>query len=156
MLRRCRGFVIPFSFLLTAVYVLDFVTKTIVRTRIPEGSEINLLPFFSLTRVNNTGIAFGLFQDRNIFFIGLGFLVVVVVIFYAVQLLKTDRFTAFVLAGVIGGALGNLTDRVYFGRVTDFLDFYWGTHHWPAFNVADSAICVGAGLLLWVSLRGTK
>jgi signal peptidase II len=64
------------------------------------------------------------------------------------RLLKQDRTGALIIAVVLGGALGNLTDRFFHGRVTDFLDFYVGDHHWPAFNVADTAICVGAALLL--------
>ena len=71
-----------------------------------------------------------------------------------VNLLGAIVFSAaLVLAAVLGGALGNLVDRVAFGKVTDFLDFYAGAHHWPAFNVADSSICVGAALLLWHSFR---
>lgn len=144
---------VQFSGLFFSVYALDVVTKFLVRARMPLGSEISLLPFFSLVHVTNTGIAFGLFQERNAFFIGLGIVVMGALALYAVHLLRTDRFTALVLAGVLGGALGNMTDRVVHGEVTDFLDFYWGSHHWPAFNVADSAICVGAALLVIASLR---
>lgn len=139
--------------LFISVFSLDLITKSLVRARMFFGSEIRLAPFFSLVHVNNTGIAFGLFQGRNYFFIGVGVAVMAFLIYYSFRLLKEDRFTALVLAAVLGGALGNLTDRVAHGQVTDFLDFYWGAHHWPAFNVADSAICVGAGILILHSFR---
>jgi len=137
-----------FFSLLAAVYGLDLVTKGIVRARLPIGSEVPVLPVFSLTHVSNTGIAFGLFPDKNLLFILLSSFVVGFILYHGARLARTDPFTGYVLAAVAGGALGNLTDRLFFGQVTDFLDFYIGTHHWPAFNVADSAICVGAGLLL--------
>ncbi len=131
-------------------------SKALVRAQMPMGSEIPLLPFFSLVHVTNTGIAFGFFQNKNTFFILLGIIVIIALTNYAIKLMSTDRFSGLVLAGVLGGALGNMTDRVLHGQVTDFLDFYWGTHHWPAFNVADSAICVGAALLIFSSLRGDR
>lgn len=146
----------PFFGIIVSVYALDLLTKVIVRARMPLGAEIPLAPFFSLVHVTNTGIAFGFFQGRNLIFIGLGVVVMTALIVYAVRLYRTDRFTSLVLAGVLGGALGNMTDRVMFGHVTDFLDFYWGVHHWPAFNVADSAICVGAALLVWSSFKCSR
>jgi len=78
-----------------------------------------------------------------------------VILWFGLGLLKSDRFSAYVLAMVLGGALGNLTDRLLLGWVTDFLDFYIGPYHWPAFNVADSAICVGAFMLIWHSLKAS-
>ena len=118
----------------------------------PLGSEISLLPFFSLSHVKNTGIAFGLFQGKNFLFTIVGLFVMAALIVFAYRTLKEDRFVALVMAGVLGGALGNLTDRIFFHEVTDFLDFYWGAYHWPSFNVADSAICVGMVLMIWHSL----
>lgn len=115
----------------------------------PLGEEIKLLPVFSLTHVNNTGIAFGLFQNQNWIFGAIGIIVVGAMVVMSAKMYKDDRATSLILAGVIGGALGNLTDRLYYGHVTDFLDFYIGSHHWPVFNIGDSAICIGAGLLIW-------
>jgi len=77
-------------------------------------------------------------------------------VWYGLKTLHHDRALGLVLAVVIGGALGNLLDRAFHGRVTDFLDFYFRQNHWPAFNVADSAICIGAGLLIFHSLRTSK
>ncbi len=125
----------------------------LVRSRLPLGSEMNLLPFFSLTHVENTGIAFGLFQGQNTLFIVSGIFLSGVLIWMAYQARKEDPLLPLVFGLVLSGAWGNLTDRIWYGRVTDFLDFYIGNHHWPAFNVADSAICVGAVLLLIQNFR---
>ena len=138
------------------VYASDAFTKWLVRSRMPLGAEIRILPDFSLTHVQNTGIAFGLFQRENGLFLIVGAVLACAVVWVAVRAHNRDRFTSFVLAAVLGGAAGNLTDRIFRGHVTDFLDFYVGVHHWPAFNVADSAICVGAALLIWHSFRKTQ
>lgn len=144
---------LQFIILMGGVYLADVVTKWAVRAWIPLYSEIKVLSVFSLVHVENTGIAFGLFQDRNLFFLISGLVIVGLIVTTGIRMLASDRFSALVLAVVSGGALGNLTDRLLHGRVTDFLDFYIGAHHWPAFNVADSAICVGAALLLIRSFK---
>ena len=145
---------IPFFLIFFSVLALDVGTKILVRASLPMGTEVHLLPFFSLTHVENTGIAFGLFPGRNAILIGLGILIMTVMTFSAIRLLRQDRFIGLVLAAVLGGALGNIADRVFNGAVTDFLDFYWGAYHWPSFNVADSAICVGMVLLIGRSFFG--
>lgn len=147
---------IPFFAIFSGVLAFDILTKVLVRAKLPLGSEIIVAPFFSLVHIKNTGIAFGLFQERNIFFIGLGVVLTILMMVLALKLRTKDKFAALVLAGILGGAVGNLIDRVIFGEVTDFLDFYWRVHHWPAFNIADAAICVGAGLLVWQSFRQGK
>ena len=139
---------IPFAAISLSVYAFDLLTKILVRKNLPLGAEIKILPVFSLVHVQNTGIAFGLFQDNNFLLLIMGLAVAGGMTVMAYKLLLTDRLSAYLIAMVLGGALGNLTDRYFYGRVTDFLDFYWQTHHWPAFNVADSAICVGATLLI--------
>ena len=137
-----------FLALLLGTLVLDQATKSMVRAWMPLGSEIPLLPFLSFTHVENTGIAFGMFQGRNMIFIVLGIVLTAFLIAYAVRLLRSDRVTALAMAAIIGGAIGNLVDRFWFGRVTDFVDVYAGRYHWPVFNVADSAICVGAAIVV--------
>lgn len=141
-----------FFVILASVYLLDLGTKILVRAKMAEGAEIKILPIFSITHVKNTGVAFGLFQNNNTLLAILGTVVVGVIIFLAFKMLREDRFSALVLAGVVGGALGNLTDRFLYGRVTDFLDFHIASYYWPVFNVADSAICVGAALLVLQSM----
>jgi signal peptidase II len=138
------------------VYGTDIFTKILVRSKMFVGEEIVLLPFFSLTHVKNTGVAFGLFQGMNHVFLGAGVLVASIVAYIGITSYSKDRFFSLILAGVLGGALGNLTDRVLHGQVTDFLDFYLGSYHWPVFNVADSSICVGAGLLFLHHFRTRK
>lgn len=142
-----------FSLILSGVYLADLLTKIAVRRFMPLGSEIKLLPFFSLTHVENTGIAFGLFQGNNGALIVMGVAVMGFIGWLSYRLYHEDRPSALALAGILGGALGNLTDRLVYGRVTDFLDAFIGRHHWPTFNVADSAICVGAALLVIRSFR---
>ena len=144
--------VVAFYLVAAAVLLADVVSKELVRIEMPLGSRIAVLPFFSLTHVDNTGIAFGLFQERNLLFIGIGLFVTACLIGYGRQLMRTDRVSAMAMAVVVGGAVGNIVDRVLLGRVTDFLDFYAGPYHWPVFNVADSAICVGASVVAIRSL----
>ncbi len=143
---RGRG-VLNFFLILFSVFGFDVLTKVVVRARMSLGNEVPLLPFFSLVHVTNTGIAFGMFQNNNLMFAMVGVAVASVLTVYAIKLHRQDSISGLLMAAVVGGALGNLLDRVVFGRVTDFLDFYAGPHHWPAFNVADSAICVGATML---------
>jgi len=144
---------INFFSIIAGVYVVDLLSKTLIRQNLPRGAEVALMPFFSLVHVENTGVAFGMGQGKNLIFLVLGLGVVAVLFFLGLRSIKEDRTMSYLLALVIGGALGNLTDRLFFGRVTDFLDVYVGRYHWPAFNVADSAICIGTGLLIWRNLK---
>lgn len=138
------------------VIVLDQASKWMLAQTLAYQDGIALAPFFNLVHARNTGAAFSLFADQpgwqRGFFIGVALLVSVVIIHL---LRKTQGRSLFclALALLLGGAIGNVIDRVTLGYVIDFLDFYVGTWHWPAFNVADMAITVGAGLLIWDSLR---
>ena len=136
------------------IFFLDQITKAWVRARVPLYSEISVLPFFNIVHVSNTGMAFGLFQGKNwpLAILGAGMIIFIVV--YAFRLIPHDLLSAYLLALVLGGAMGNVTDRLMRGEVTDFLDFFVGSYHWPSFNVADSAICVGAIALMLASFRG--
>lgn len=146
-----------FFFLIAFIVTfLDLFTKNLVRSRLNLGQEISILPFFSLTHVRNTGVAFGLFPNKNILFILIGISMSVLLVWMAFKQHRNDSASFFAFALVLGGAWGNLTDRIFFGYVTDFLDFFWGTHHWPSFNIADSAICVGAGILILKSFWAQK
>lgn len=140
-----------------AVIVLDHLTKFWVSSALDYQEAIPVLPFFSLVLVHNTGAAFSFLADaggwQRWFFITVGIVATVVI----VRLLKRhahDPRLALALALVLGGALGNVLDRVVLGHVVDFLYFHYKSFAWPAFNVADSAITVGAALLIWDSLRG--
>ena len=105
---------------------------------------------FSITYLRNRGAAFSFFSDaswRLPFFILATVIAVIAIITAFFKLKDEQRFAALSLSLILSGAIGNLIDRVRMGEVVDFLDVYWRSHHWPAFNVADSAICVGVALL---------
>lgn len=139
-----------------AVIVADHLTKWWVTSSLDYQETIPVLPFFSLILVYNSGAAFSFLADaggwQRWFFIAIGIVATVII----VRLLKQhahDTRLAFALALVLGGALGNVIDRVLLGHVVDFLLFHYRGYSFPAFNVADSAITVGATLLVWDSLR---
>jgi signal peptidase II len=142
------------------IVLLDRWTKRLVATRIAMYSHIQIIPgFFRLTHTENTGAAFSLFADspshwKTVLLIGFSFVAMVIV---SVLLWKQTRaltITGVALAFILGGAVGNLWDRVASGRVVDFLLFYVKQYQWPVFNLADSAIVVGAALLVIEILWG--
>lgn len=135
------------------VVALDQLAKFAVRRSMEVGAEVPLLPFFSLYHIENTGTAFGLFQDRNGLFIGVSLAVLGLMAWLAREFPAGDRRSWWGQGLIWGGAIGNLIDRAWRGRVTDYLDLFCGPHHWPSFNVADSAITIGAGLLLWCAWK---
>ncbi len=136
-----------------AVLILDIWTKALVLARIELHEAIPVIPnFFQLVHVRNTGAAFGLGADASSRIVPLllnfgAIAVFCVVVVYALRSSVTDRLLQTGLHLILGGAIGNLLDRFRFGYVVDFLDVYVGNKHWPAFNVADSAICIGIALL---------
>ncbi len=141
-------------FIAMAVVLLDRATKWLVATKISLHDGIQVIPgFFRLTHVENRGAAFGLFADSpsqwKLAMLVL-FSIVALVVVSALLWRNSHAMTStgVGLALILGGALGNLWDRLLNGRVVDFLLFYVGQYQWPAFNVADSAIVVGAGLLV--------
>ena len=141
------------------VFALDRLTKQIIETRVSVLDTHTVIPgFFDIVHARNRGAAFSMFADSNspwrpFFLIGLSIAALILVAGILRKASTLDRPTALGLSLILGGALGNVFDRIVSGAVTDFLDFYIGTLHWPAFNVADSAIVVGSGLLLISLLR---
>jgi signal peptidase II len=137
--------------------VLDQITKLAVLAKlVPYQDVIPLAGFFNLVHVHNTGAAFSLFADQPGWQRGFFIVLALVASGVILHLLRKpgSRPTFYIaLALILGGALGNVIDRALYGHVIDFLDFYIGVWHWPAFNVADSGITLGAGLLIWDSLR---
>ncbi|MGB7758910.1 MAG: signal peptidase II [Bryobacteraceae bacterium] len=137
-----------------AVFGLDRLTKAIIERRVSESATYRVIPgFFDIVHSENRGVAFGIWNDSAAEWRSLALIVVAVaaVIFVGVYLWRArhiDRMTLWGLALILGGAAGNAFDRIVSGRVTDFLDFYAGGYHWPAFNVADSGVVIGSGLLL--------
>jgi signal peptidase II len=139
--------------LLIALLVIacDQITKWIALTGVDFGANpITVTSFFNLVLVWNRGVSFGLFNEAGAagpwVLSGLAIAVVLGLLYWLRQ--ADGRVTVAALGLVIGGALGNVIDRFRFGAVIDFLDVHMAGYHWPAFNVADAAICVGAGLLL--------
>lgn len=142
-----------------AVLFLDQWTKGVVtRTMEVHQSRALIADFFDLTYVRNSGAAFGLFAsvDSSVKAILLNSVAVVVFLVVSAYALRSSHRSVRLQVGlalILGGAVGNLLDRVRFGYVVDFLDFAISGHHWPAFNLADSAICLGVGLLFLDMLR---
>ncbi len=141
---------------------LDLLTKLLVLRNMAIGSQIPLVPgFFNLVHVHNKGAAFSLLHSLSVdftrpFFILTTGLVLGVVGYLWWRLPKANWPAALGYSLIMAGAVGNLIDRLRLGEVVDFLDFYWGRYHWPAFNVADSLVCLGAAVLVWVILTEEK
>ena len=142
--------------------VADQFTKAMVVDSLLLYESREIIPgFFNLVYVTNSGAAFSMLADmnspwRHYFFLSIGSAALVGLTVVYWNLRKVNCFYSWSLALIAGGAAGNLIDRVRFGAVIDFLDFYVGKYHWPAFNIADSAICVGGGLFLLVNIFDTK
>ncbi len=141
------------------IIVLDQLTKQLVEQSLSLYEVIPLLPSLNLTLAYNEGAAFSFLSDQGgwqrWFFSGLALVVSLVLVGWLAKL-REDRLLAITLALIIGGAVGNLIDRVLWGHVIDFIDVYARQWHWPAFNVADSAICVGVVLMFLDAFRGSK
>lgn len=143
-------------FLFLGGYVLDQATKYAVLKRIPLHDVIPVLPgFFNLTYVTNTGAAFGMMSDSNAFFIALSSVALLVVAVLFWRGIVRQAVTRIGCALLASGVAGNLTDRILHGHVIDFLDFNLGFMRWPAFNIADSNICIAAGLFIIASFTDT-
>jgi len=146
---RIRAFLIA-----AGVFVADRGSKAIIETRFDAFDTKVVIPgFFNLVRSSNPGVAFGIFQEnpspqRTLALVAISIVAVAILAAMLWRIDQQDRYTATGLALIFGGALGNVYDRVHAGTVTDFLDFHAGAYHWYVFNLADSAICVGAGLLI--------
>ena len=151
---------LSFFWLSAVAFLLDLLTKYIVVQKFDLYESVNILPVFNLTYVRNYGAAFSFLADHDgwqkYFFI----LLAIGISLMLASFMKKNRAdqtlqnTAYAL--IIGGALANMVDRVYNGFVVDFFDFYWDIYHYPVFNVADIAICIGAGLLALDAFKGDK
>ena len=146
---------LPFSGLLI---VIDQLTKAMIVERLSEFERITVLPVFDIVRFHNTGAAFSLLADaggwQNWFFTGIAVIVSIGILWYLWVLPpRGARTLALGLSLVLSGAIGNLIDRLSHGYVVDFLLFHYQDWAWPAFNVADSAICLGGAILLWDMMK---
>ncbi|MBY0473474.1 MAG: signal peptidase II [Nitrosomonas sp.] len=141
------------------ILVLDLVSKYWVESTLEFGQVIPLTGFFNLVLTYNPGAAFSFLSDQSgwqrWFLSGVAGSAAILII-YLLNRYKHEKLFCLSLSLILGGALGNLYDRITLGHVVDFLDFYVGAYHWPAFNVADSAICIGAVLMIYESFRKDK
>ena len=144
---------IIYALIAVAVFLSDQATKALVVKSIPDHAVIPVIPgFFNLLHTENNGMAFSLFSGASSWKMGLligisvALLAAVVIVVWRSHEINWQAGVA--LALILGGALSNLADRIRFGQVVDFLDFYYRSYHWATFNLADSAIVVGAGLLI--------
>jgi signal peptidase II len=142
-------------FVLLITVVLDQASKIVIDRLLPLHTSIPVIDnLFSLTYIRNKGAAFGIFAGTSETF-RLTFLIVfsLIAIGFVVKLLihlpRREKALLTALSLILGGAIGNLIDRIAYGEVIDFLDFYWSHYHWPAFNLADSSITVGVVITLW-------
>ncbi len=144
-----------FTFIAGMVAILDQATKLVVLRKIELYETIPVISgFFNLTRLHNPGGAFGFMASgssttRSLLFLGASLLALVLIVYFYKNTPKSHRFLSGALSMIFGGAVGNIIDRIRFGEVIDFLDFYIGAYHWPAFNVADSAITVGISIFIF-------
>lgn len=146
-------------FIITAAVslVIDQLSKFYIDSAFRLYESVPVIDsFFSITYVRNPGAAFGILADNAIripFFISISLLASIGILWYLRRVSARARWQHFALGLIFSGAVGNLIDRARLGEVIDFLDVYWRQHHWPAFNVADSAICVGVAILFLCSWR---
>lgn len=136
-------------FYILLIFVLDRISKIWVLSYLKPKGNIDVLPFFKLTYVQNTGAAFGSFQNGNTILILVSIIILFALIKYRKELFALGRLASWGWLFIIGGALGNLYDRIFIGYVVDYFNFIV----WPVFNVADSFITVGAIMLAWCILK---
>jgi signal peptidase II len=135
------------------ILLLDQWTKSMVVQTLPLYQRVEVIEgFFNLTHVRNTGGAFGIFGGEkgglgSILFVAVSLIAIGAIVFLFLKIKENEKTLALSFSFILSGAVGNLIDRLRYGEVVDFLDFHLSTYHWPAFNVADSAICIGIGLM---------
>lgn len=135
------------------ILLLDQWTKSLIVQKLPLYQRVEVIQgFFNIIHVRNTGGAFGIFGGEkggvgSILFVAVSLLAIGSIIYLFIKIKENEKTLALSFSLVLSGAIGNLIDRLRYGEVIDFLDFYLSSTHWPAFNVADSAICIGIGLL---------
>jgi signal peptidase II len=149
-----------YLWLTAAVIALDQLTKALIEHSLNLYQSISVLPVLEITRLHNTGAAFSFLADetgwQRWLFTALALAVSAFLVLWLRRIDRGSRTLASAVALILGGALGNVLDRLRLGHVIDFIHAHWGEHYFPAFNVADSAITIGAGLLLldaWLEAR---
>ncbi len=148
---------LPYLWLSAVVIGVDQASKQLALVRLHLHEVVSILPFFNLRLVYNPGAAFSFLSTasgwQRWFLTALALTISVVLMFWLARTQRTQTLLALALALILGGALGNVIDRIAYGYVIDFIDLYYRDWHWPAFNVADAAITLGVSLLLIDGLR---
>jgi len=148
---------LKYLWLSSLVIVLDQASKWLMVSWLSLYETVAVFPYFNLTMAHNKGAAFSFLADaggwQRGFFIGLTTVISIALLIWLKKLSTQAKLEAIAISMILGGAIGNVIDRIYYGYVIDFLDVYAGSYHWPAFNIADSAIVVGAALLIIDSFR---
>jgi signal peptidase II len=135
-----------------AAVLIDQLTKWVASSAMSVGEVIQIIPkFLFLTHVENRGAGFGILQGQNTFLILVSLVAIIAIVLYSKKIMEEHHTTLFA-ALILGGAVGNLIDRLLYGHVTDFIYFTF----WPAFNIADTALTVGVLGLIWLSFRESK
>ena len=139
------------------VVILDQITKYVASTSLEMYQPIAVMPMFNWTLMHNTGAAFSFLADaggwQRWFFAIIAVVVSVVIVLWIKRLEQHERWQAIALALILGGAIGNVIDRILLGYVVDFIQVYYQQWFWPAFNIADSAIFIGVGMIIIDSIR---
>jgi signal peptidase II len=139
------------------VLTFDQLSKNLILLSMGMYNKIAILPCLNFSLAYNHGAAFGILANsdgwQKWLFCGIAVIISILIVIWAGRLTNKDYWEGIALASILGGALGNLIDRLRYGHVIDFIDFYIGSWHWYTFNVADIAICVGSAVLLWISFR---
>ncbi|MEC7376683.1 MAG: signal peptidase II [Pseudomonadota bacterium] len=152
MTEKVTGSKLKWLWLAAAVIALDLGTKAMATAMLSYGDPVPVIPMFNLTLLHNTGAAFSFLAEaagwQRWFFVTLALVVSVVLVHWLKNLQKHETWTAVAIVLILGGALGNVYDRVVHGYVVDFLHLYWQDWHFPAFNLADTAITIGAGMMI--------
>lgn len=151
---------LPWLLITFVIIGIDLGTKSWVSGNFAYAQRLEVLPVFDLVLLHNTGAAFSFLAEssgwQRWFFVGIAVISCLIIWGWLNRLEPTEKLTALALALILGGALGNLHDRFFYGYVVDFLAFHWQHRYFPAFNIADSAITVGAILLIWETFFGKK
>lgn len=160
MLSKVKTTGLSWLWITILVVLVDRLTKSAALKYLVAYTPLGMTQFFNLTLAFNKGAAFS-FLDQNTVWQGwlfgsISLIVSVAILVWLARIPAQKRWLGIALTLVLAGALGNLTDRILYGHVIDFLDFHLGYWHWPAFNVADSAICIGAFMLLFDSFSTKK
>ncbi|OCF97097.1 signal peptidase II [Gilliamella sp. wkB308] len=137
----------------TIVFFIDIASKFWILNKFHLYESINVLPFFSITYVQNIGAAFSIFEGQRWMLAAVALLISGAILYMLYRNKRQQKLENFSLSLILGGALGNLFDRLYHGFVVDFLDVNFGSWHYPTFNIADCAICIGIGLFILSSYK---